>query len=490
MRGENSAPSPSTNETHGSGSSTPLAMRAIVQDTSPTAPANPSQDRPRATLPGRRAHIGWVVAGSFAFGLLAALLLAAAPFIRADERALTGAVLCGFGLGWAMLALLSLRLTDQPQLWAFAPALVMGAGGLLLIAIGEPVRSPVDWVWPPAMLVLAIWIVVQARRHLRSRSRRWLLYPVVTVLALVAVGGAYETVNEAADVRAYPMPGELIDIGGRSLHLSCTGTGTPTVVAEPGGGEMSSNWAWITPAVAQDTRICVYDRAGQGWSEPADSAQDATQIAADLHALLDRANEPGPYVLAGHSFGGLYVLTFADLYPDEVAGMVLVDSTTPREQVGGTAPAGQETSYDVMGRASGLMSATARLGLIRMFNETTFGTLPASSRDEVRAKGATAASLGASLDEYVQANASAEAAAGLRDFADKPLFVLTADIGTAEGWSTTQARLATLSTNAAHRVVEGADHQAFIADKEGAAVTTSAILQVVSAVRNGTPLGE
>ena len=101
------------------------------------------------------------------------------------------------------------------------------------------------------------------------------------------------------------------------------------MVLEPGAGGMSSDLAWITPAVARDTRVCVYDRAGRGWSEPADSPQDAAQIATDLHTLLQRGNVPGPYVLAGHSFGGLYVLTFAARYPDEVAGMVLLDSTEP-----------------------------------------------------------------------------------------------------------------------------------------------------------------
>ncbi len=92
---------------------------------------------------------------------------------------------------------------------------------------------------------------------------------------------------------------------------------------------MSSNLGWIAPAVARDTRVCVYDRAGRGWSEPADTTQDGAQIATDLHTLLQRGHVPGPYVLAGHSFGGLYVLTFAARYPDEVAGMVLVDSTPP-----------------------------------------------------------------------------------------------------------------------------------------------------------------
>jgi hypothetical protein len=226
-----------------------------------------------------------------------------------------------------MLAVLSVRLTDQPQRWAAVPAPFMGLGGLLLVAFGSPVHSVLDWVWPPALLALAIWMVVRVRRELHSRSGRRLLYPVIAFLALAAIGGGYQTLGAAADARAYPMPGQLIDVGGHRLHLNCTGSGSPTVVLQPGAGEMSSNLGWITPTVAKNARVCVYDRAGRGWSDPADTPQDGTQIAADLHTLLQRAGGPGPYVLAGHSFGGLYILTYAARYPDQVAAMVLIDCT-------------------------------------------------------------------------------------------------------------------------------------------------------------------
>jgi hypothetical protein len=158
---------------------------------------------------------------------------------------------------------------------AAAPALFMGLGDLLLVGFGSSVHEVLNWLWPPALLALVIWMIVRAHRQLRSRSRRWLLYPVIAMLALASIGGGYETVREAADAKAYPMPGQLIDVGGHSLHLNRTGSGSPTVVLEPGGGEMSSNLGWITPAVARDTRVCVYDRAGRGWSEPADTPRTA-----------------------------------------------------------------------------------------------------------------------------------------------------------------------------------------------------------------------
>ena len=111
-----------------------------------------------ASPPTHGGRIGWVVAGSLAIGLVAGLLLPFAPFVPAEESAATGAVLCGFALGWAILAVLSVRFTDQPQRWAAVPALFMGLGGLLLIAFGSSVHRVLDWVWPPALLALAIWM--------------------------------------------------------------------------------------------------------------------------------------------------------------------------------------------------------------------------------------------------------------------------------------------------------------------------------------------
>jgi pimeloyl-ACP methyl ester carboxylesterase len=458
-------------------------MESIVA-TDPT-PKDKGQDRPSHPNPGPRGHIGWIVAGSLATGLVAALVLAGAPFIPAEEPAVTGAVLCGFALGWAMLAVLSVRFTDHPQRWAAAPALFMGLGGLLLVGYGAPVDQVLNWVWPPAMLALAIWMLVCVHRQLQSRGGRWLLYPVIMILALASIGGGYQTLGAAADAEAYPMPGQLIDVGSHRLHLSCTGAGTPTVVLEPGAGGMSSSLGWIAPAVARDTRVCVYDRAGRGWSEPADTAQDGAQIATDLHTLLQRGQVPGPYVLAGHSFGGLYVLTFAARYPDEVAGMVLVDSTAPASAANPGMPSpGHGGSSNGMSRVSALVSTAARLGLARLYAQVDFGSLPPRSRDEVRASVATPSTLRSTIDEYLQAAASAEQAAALRDFADKPLIVLTAGSGHDATWSAAQNRMATLSTNSMHRTIAGALHEDLVGNQEDAAATTQAILDVVASVRS------
>ena len=450
-------------------------------------PSGMSRVRPPRSQ-GSRGHIGPVVAGSLAAGLFSALLLAFAPFIPPEERDVMGAVLCGFALGWAVLAVVSTRFTDQPQRWAAVPAAFMGLGGLLLLAFGSGVDTVLSWVWPPALLALVIWMVIRARRRLDSPTRRWLLHPVFAILVLASVGGGYEAVR-AATATAYPMPGQLVDVGGHRLHLSCTGSGSPTVVLEPGAGLMSSDMGWIAPAVARDTRVCVYDRAGRGWSDPADTTQDAAQIATDLHTLLQRGNAPGPYVLAGHSFGGLYALTYAARYPGEVAGMVLIDSTAPAAAAGPAPPATSPPgSYDPMGRAAALLSSTARFGLARLIASLDSGTLPPRSGDEARASAATVESIRSTIDEYLHADASAKEAAALTSFDDRPLFVLTAGEGSAPGWMAKQDKLAGLSTDNVHRVVDGAAHADLILNERPAATTSEAILDVVSSVRSGRPL--
>src|SRR5579885_1765388 len=248
---------------------------------------------PSAAISGR--PIGRIVAGSVATGLLGALFLMLVVFAGAAEPVITGSALLAFALGWAMLAVLSIRVTDQPQRWAFVPAASMGVVGisLLLFAPGDDALRLLGWIWPAPVLALAAWVAVESRRHLHSRTRAWLLYPIVAFLALGAVGGGYQTVRTSFDHRTDVMPGQAYDVGGRRLHLDCTGAGSPTVVLENGMGETSAHWAWITRSVATaGMRVCAYDRAGQGWSDDVATAQDGRAIAADLHTLLERAKEP------------------------------------------------------------------------------------------------------------------------------------------------------------------------------------------------------
>jgi len=125
-----------------------------------------------------------------------------------------------------------------------------------------------------------------------------------------------------------PKPvGQMIDIGGRKLHIHCTGTGTPAVIVENGGAGFSFDWELVQPQVARFTRICTYDRAGYAWSDPGPEFDTFDQASHDLHVLLANAGIHGPYVLVGHSLGGMLVRYYQAKYPGEVVGMVLVDSS-------------------------------------------------------------------------------------------------------------------------------------------------------------------
>jgi pimeloyl-ACP methyl ester carboxylesterase len=401
-----------------------------------------------------------------------------------------GVVLIGFALGWATLAFLSQRSTDQPQRWAMVPAVFMGVSGLLLLVLGSTLDSVLDWVWPPALLVLAIWMARRIHRELPSRAGRWLLYPVVALMVLVSVAGGYETVQAATD-DDYPRPGRLVDVGDHQLHLRCTGSGSPTVVLEAGGGGMSSEFGWIAPAVSEQTRVCVYDRASHGWSDPTTAGRNGAQTATDLHTLLERGDVPGPYVLAGHSFGGLYTLAYAALFPDDVVGMVLVDTTAPAaEPAARDASAGDAPSEDVLDRVAALVGTSARLGVGRLLGASDYGALPPRARDEMRAATATEAHARGTADDYIRAGAATGQAAWLQDFDYKPLVVLTAGVGTDADWVARHGELAALSDNSTQRVIDGADHSGLLHDEDAAGQTTQAIIDVVASVRQGQPLPE
>ncbi len=129
------------------------------------------------------------------------------------------------------------------------------------------------------------------------------------------------------------MPGRLVDAGGFRLHLHCLGSGTPAVVMEAALGGSSISWSLIQPEVARLTRVCSYDRAGFGWSEAGPMPRTAGRVADELHVLLDRASVQPPFLLVGHSFGGLVMRIFAARHPDTVAGLVLVDPAHPEDWV-------------------------------------------------------------------------------------------------------------------------------------------------------------
>jgi pimeloyl-ACP methyl ester carboxylesterase len=415
-------------------------------------------------------HIGRIVIGCLAAGFVAALGLLAGPVAGAQEHMITGTVLLAFATSWALLAAASIRWTTQPQRWAVLPALFMGMAGAALLAIapGDTAIDALGWVWPPLLLALLAATVGRVHVDLHSRARSWVVYPVFTVYALCAVGAGYQTIRGAFDRRMYSAPGQLIDVGGHRLHLNCAGTGRPTVILESGLGEAGTYWGLISSAVARDTRVCVYDRAGRGWSDPAPVPQDGFAVARDLHVLLERALVPGPFVLVGHSSGAQYVRIFAGRYPEQVAGMILLDGQ-PAEAFEGLPIF--PVFYSVFRRVYALLPSLARLGVGRL----------------VSGPDASARAARSLRDEFAELPMALAQARSFRSLGDRPLVVVTATRDALAGWLPLQDRLATLSTNSSHRLAPYT-HDALITDQTAAQTSIGAVRDVVHAVRFSVPL--
>jgi pimeloyl-ACP methyl ester carboxylesterase len=432
--------------------------------------------------------IALVVAGSLAVGFVLAVLFVIGPSSGNTESVVTGSVLVPFGIGWLLLGALSIRYTDEPQRWAFVPGAVMGLVGLGLVIFAPraPAMAVLSWLWPPALLLLVFWIVVQVRRDLPGRGR-WLVYAVAFVLGSIAIGGAFETLSAARDNATYPLTGQAVDVGGRKLHIECTGTGEPTVVFESGLGEGSPYWGRIAPAVSATTRVCVYDRAGRGGSDDAGAPQDGIAVARDLHTLLENAGIAGPVVLVGHSTGGPYIRVFTAQYPDEVAGMVLLDAQ-PADAF--TALPTFPSTYSTIRLSTGVLPSLARIGVYRVILGLLPADLPAPYGDIERAQQSTPLLLSGQRDEFAVLPATLAQAEALTSLGDKPLVVVTAPVDAQQGWLEAQEAMVTLSSNSSHRLASGQTHASVIESESGAAVSAAAIQDVVAAVRTGSPVAK
>src|SRR5580704_983798 len=162
---------------------------------------------------------------------------------------------------------------------------------------------------------------------MQYQGRVTLILWIVVIAALFAVGAAYERLAERRAKRRLAPPGRLIDIGGRRLHLYELGQGPgPTVVIEQGAGSPSLMWWPLQRQLADFARIVSYDRAGYLWSDPPSGRQTIDDRVDDLRTLLQRSGVPGPYLFVAHSFGGIVSRRFAKRWPEEVAGLVLVDA--------------------------------------------------------------------------------------------------------------------------------------------------------------------
>ncbi|TRU83111.1 MAG: alpha/beta hydrolase [Microcystis novacekii Mn_MB_F_20050700_S1] len=180
----------------------------------------------------------------------------------------------------------------------------------------------------------------------------------------VFLGIIYQAIGTKRDKTKHLPPGKLVEVKGRQFHLHCTGEGSITVVMDYGIGGLSLIWSLVQPEVAKFARVCSYDRAGYGWSESSQSPRTSQQMVEELSALLDEAGIEGPYILVGHSLGGLNARLFASQYPEKVVGMVLVDAV-PAEVYSRLSPAWQEGMNGLRKKFTSLIWV-ARLGLLRL----------------------------------------------------------------------------------------------------------------------------
>lgn len=311
-----------------------------------------------------------------------------------------------------------------------------------------------------------------------NTSLLWLGRVAVLIIGLALIGAIYESMAEAADAKAYPPPGELVDVGGYHLHINCTGTGGPTVVIEAGLGDWSTGWDVVQQGVAKETRVCTYDRAGWGWSEAGPLPRDAAQSAKELHALLQNANIPGPYVIVGHSLGGLAVRVFANEYASEVAGVVLIDSMSPRQFT--QSQGGAQSQIDTQSQPFSLPAMLARFGVVRLLARP-LGIMPSvpSEGDAYFSRLVRPQSAQALTNESQGMPSAGAEAAAVKTFGNLPLIVLTARLNNIPGWQEWQAELLQLSSNS-QQLFAASGHNIHF-EKPDTAI--AAILQMVQHVR-------
>ncbi len=255
---------------------------------------------------------------------------------------------------------------------------------------------------------------------------RWLkrigLAIVVLIVCATLFGAGYEFFARRHAHAAYPPPGQMVDIGGRKMHLDCRGTGSPTVILESGldtNGSLS--WDKVQDEIAQLTRTCSYDRAGVMWSEPKATSQDADAVVADLHATLVAAGITGPLVMVGHSLGGPYIMNYTRKHGDEVQGLVFVDCSHPDQMSKLPPKVAAVLKPPLLFR---VLSALSWTGIAQVLPNPEMPGMP--ERIKPIGKAYLGETFGGSLKEMDSIEAIFRQSGELRTLGDRPLVVLTA----------------------------------------------------------------
>jgi pimeloyl-ACP methyl ester carboxylesterase len=314
---------------------------------------------------------------------------------------------------------------------------------------------------------------------------RWIIFGLLLfALGLCAVGFLYENIAEARDMRFNPMPGRLVDVDGRKTHINCIGDGSPVVILDSGLGDTYISWHKVQPEIAKFTRVCSYDRAGLGYSDPSSEPRTSKVIAQELHVLLSAANIPPPYVLVGHSMAGFDVRLFASAYRSEVAGMVLVDASHPEQE--SRLPLELKNLEGTELREIEFLEFTMPFGAPRLLNLCDDDAL-------ARAAECNFHSVREAVAELKAIHESADEAATTGPFGDMPLIVLSHDPdkpsaelspdlarSTNEAWTKMQEELSHLSTRGTRQIARNSAHYIQLDRPE---VVVDAVRTVVSQCR-------
>jgi pimeloyl-ACP methyl ester carboxylesterase len=317
---------------------------------------------------------------------------------------------------------------------------------------------------------------------------------IVCVLALAGIPVLAQTIDIG------PPPGRLVDVGGgRKLHLHCAGGGAPTVVLEAGASAFAIDWALVQPEIARTQRVCSYDRAGSGWSDPRKDVETPARIVADLHAALAAANEQPPFVLVGASAGGLYVRTYQLDHRGDVAGLVLVDPATEdrlftvfqqrtvpiasltAQQLLTTLPSGKSVAVATREPQTGPPFDRLPPDLYELrvkIDRRLIASMPASVRSDIVLESSEGqrAALARLLESRSRPDTPMRAV---------PVVVLTRGQNMTPGIAENHAGLARLSPNSRHTVVPTAGHEIHLFEPT---VVVQAIQDVSAAVRQKGPL--
>jgi pimeloyl-ACP methyl ester carboxylesterase len=271
-----------------------------------------------------------------------------------------------------------------------------------------------------------------------GRWKRWmgrgLLGLLILVVIAAALGACYQALGSRADARRFPQQGQSVSLGpafdNLTLSIDCRGQGSPTVILDSGLGVPAVGWNPVQAEVAKFTRVCSYDRAGYGWSGATSRPRTSLQIVKELHALLEAANEKGPYILVGHSFGGFNVRVYNGQYPNDVAGMVLVDASheDQNDRMPPAIQAFMKKSIEQLKRQQMLAPLLIRFGVAR-FAQRKQGEAPGISKEfgqELLYLQLQPKFIDASASEMGSFAESANEVRMAGNLGDKPLVVLTA----------------------------------------------------------------